>query len=186
MHASLCYSWRQQHRLCCSWIVSLLQPPAVLTMHLPPIFSIVLPLATALVGIFTYNHGTASIFRCPGFLNPFHSPHHSSWNTWFHPFRSLPSADAGSRQKDWNILYHLGGNGPWIEKIDGDSQSLGIAPPEGCSVDQVHMVWTSSSISCLSGPLANQVYRWHAMRRGIQLMGLEVVCKECPPPAGVV
>lgn len=121
-----------------------LQPPAVLTMHLPPIFSIVLPLATALVGIFTYNHGTASIFRCPGFLNPFHSPHHSSWNTWFHPFQSLPLAEAGSRKKGWNILYHLGGNGPWIEKIDGDSESLGIAPPEGCLVDQVHMVCTSS------------------------------------------
>lgn len=44
----------------------------------------------------------------------------------------------------WNILYHLGGNGPWIEKIDGVMEG-GLRLPEGCEVDMAHMVgqlWT--------------------------------------------
>jgi len=40
---------------------------------------------------------------------------------------------------DWNILYHIGGNGPWIQKIDGVVQE-GFGPPAGCHVEQVHMV----------------------------------------------
>lgn len=44
---------------------------------------------------------------------------------------------------DWNILYHIGGNGPWIQKIDGVVQK-GFGPPPGCHVEQVHMV----SIGC--------------------------------------
>jgi hypothetical protein len=39
----------------------------------------------------------------------------------------------------WNILYHLGGNGPWIPKIDGVVKG-GIDVPEGCEVQQIHMV----------------------------------------------
>ena len=45
---------------------------------------------------------------------------------------------------DWNILYHLGGNGPWIEKVDGVAHG-GIGVPEGCRVEQVHMVRVESS-----------------------------------------
>lgn len=40
---------------------------------------------------------------------------------------------------DWNILYHIGGNSPWIQKIDGVVQA-GFGPPPGCHVEQVHMV----------------------------------------------
>lgn len=39
----------------------------------------------------------------------------------------------------WNVLYHVGGNGPWIQKIDGVVEG-GIGPPEGCVVEQIHMV----------------------------------------------
>lgn len=38
-----------------------------------------------------------------------------------------------------DLFYHLGGNGPWIPKIDGTVEG-GIDPPEGCRVTQVHMV----------------------------------------------
>jgi acid phosphatase len=68
-------------------------------------------------------------------------PFQSSWNSWFHPQRSDGDLGlgAGAVTKDWNILYHLGGNGPWVEKtidvVDG-----GIAPPDGCEVVQVHMM----------------------------------------------
>ncbi|KAL3493609.1 histidine phosphatase superfamily [Aspergillus germanicus] len=38
----------------------------------------------------------------------------------------------------WNLHYHLGGYGPWVEKLDGHVQ--GIEVPTGCRVDQVHMM----------------------------------------------
>lgn len=46
---------------------------------------------------------------------------------------------AGAITKGWNILYHLGGNGPWVEKVI-DVVDGGIAVPTGCEVEQVHMV----------------------------------------------
>lgn len=88
-----------------------------------------------------------SCIRLPDFLShlqspvSFHhgSPHVSSWSTWFHPQGSI---DPRSQLENGrNRLYNLGRTGPWVEMIDhvlppGD----GIGPPEGCSVDQVHMV----------------------------------------------
>ena len=57
-----------------------------------------------------------------------------------HGFDSGATAQrAGKIDKDWNILYHLGGNGPWIQKVD-DVVTNDIAPPEGCTVQQVHMI----------------------------------------------
>ena len=44
------------------------------------------------------------------------------------------------RKHEWNILYHLGGDGPWIEKVDGVVKG-GITVPEGCQIDMVHMVY---------------------------------------------
>ncbi|XHF96587.1 hypothetical protein AWENTII_000212 [Aspergillus wentii] len=64
------------------------------------------------------------------------SPHHASWNTWFHPFRSHAGSSDTDQKKEWDLLYHLGGIGPWVEKVDGE----GISPPEGCSIDQVHLL----------------------------------------------
>ena len=65
-------------------------------------------------------------------------PYTSSWASWWHPQRFQGSSTSAIRH-GWNILYHLGGNGPWIEKIDGVVKG-GIAPPKGCTVEQVHMV----------------------------------------------
>ncbi|THX01009.1 phosphoglycerate mutase-like protein [Aureobasidium pullulans] len=55
-------------------------------------------------------------------------------NNWMYP-----QISATNTTNDWNILYHLGGNGPWIPKVDGVVEG-GLAPPEGCRVEQVHMV----------------------------------------------
>jgi hypothetical protein len=71
-------------------------------------------------------------------------PHHASWSSWWHPHRSdgTPAEHkkgAGSITAAWNILYHLGGNGPWVEKII-DTVDGGVAVPEGCQIEQVHMV----------------------------------------------
>ncbi|KAH0555685.1 hypothetical protein GP486_006372 [Trichoglossum hirsutum] len=53
-------------------------------------------------------------------------PYTSSWRSWWHPERGGRS----SIEKGWNLLYHLGGNGPWIEKVDGIVDG-GIGVPEG-------------------------------------------------------
>lgn len=77
-------------------------------------------------------------------------PHAASWKSWWHPQRISSGEErhlgtlrqgqgGGAISSDWNILYHLGGNGPWIEKVDGVVEG-GIAAPEGCKVEQVHMV----------------------------------------------
>lgn len=46
---------------------------------------------------------------------------------------------SGYQDGDWDLFYHLGGNGPWIPKAEG----LGHPDdplPKGCAVDQVHLV----------------------------------------------
>lgn len=68
------------------------------------------------------------------------APHVASWTTWFHPFHSLNSSGRPRGRKGWNILHHLGGNGPWIEKSTGTDELPTLAPPEGCTIDQVHLV----------------------------------------------
>lgn len=77
-------------------------------------------------------------YECAG------KPHHSSWSSWWHPQRNDGSIldrgqGAGATTKDWNILYHLGGNGPWVEKVI-DVVDGGVGVPEGCEVEQVHMM----------------------------------------------
>ena len=42
-------------------------------------------------------------------------------------------------ESPWNMLYHLGGNGPWITKLDGTLHE-DVEPPMGCKVEQAHMV----------------------------------------------
>lgn len=62
---------------------------------------------------------------------------HQAW--WSETDYQAGSSQAGCRKDEWNILYHLGGNGPWIEKID-DVVEGGIRAPDGCEVDMVHML----------------------------------------------
>ena len=40
---------------------------------------------------------------------------------------------------EWHLFYHLGGNGPWIQKVDHVLHN-DVDVPTGCSVDQVHML----------------------------------------------
>lgn len=47
--------------------------------------------------------------------------------------------DSWRNQVAWNILYHVGGNGPWIQKVHGVVEG-GVGAPDGCCVDQVHIV----------------------------------------------
>ncbi|KAL4805869.1 histidine phosphatase superfamily [Aspergillus unguis] len=67
------------------------------------------------------------------------SPYHPSWSTWLDPSRKIDLRGSSIPEQDgWNIHHHLGGYGPWIEKIDGPIQ--GIEPPAECHVEQVHMM----------------------------------------------
>lgn len=58
---------------------------------------------------------------------------------WTHP---QVLANHNTTNGDWNILYHLGGNGPWIPKVDGPFGDE-LSVPEGCKIEQVHMVGTT-------------------------------------------
>lgn len=46
---------------------------------------------------------------------------------------------AGNDKQQEDLFYHLGGNGPWIPKRR-DVLEHGVEPPEGCKVEQVHMM----------------------------------------------
>ncbi|ETN40734.1 uncharacterized protein HMPREF1541_05014 [Cyphellophora europaea CBS 101466] len=52
---------------------------------------------------------------------------------------AVPSPPTSEEAHNWNLFYHLGGNGPWIPK-----HTRGGTPddalPDGCMVDQVHMM----------------------------------------------
>lgn len=81
------------------------------------------------------------------------SPHYASWNSWwFHrrmwtghgsdSFRRHHHRKGRSKtsKSEWNVLYHLGGNGPWIELDPALASTAEVEMPAGCAVDQVHMV----------------------------------------------
>ncbi|KAJ9211710.1 hypothetical protein DTO166G4_6717 [Paecilomyces variotii] len=105
------------------------------------------------ISLYTQEQGLSQIFSTlshrAGLCRPdsesLHTflPHTASWNTWFHPQRAGPDPPR-ERRKGWNILYHLGGYGPWIEKVDGTASTIGqgdaVAPPVGCVVDQIHVM----------------------------------------------
>ena len=75
------------------------------------------------------------------------SPHVASWKTWFHPLQSAAGSTSKDYRKGWNLLQHLGGVGPWIEKIDEGDDTSDLAPPEGCLIDQIHLVCKKSTFS---------------------------------------
>ena len=67
-----------------------------------------------------------------------------------HPLRNgaRPTPAAMTDYTPPELFYHLGGNGPWIPKINGTIDE-GIEPPAGCRVTQVHMVWHCGGTSSL-------------------------------------
>lgn len=116
--------------------------------RLPLPLALLLPLLTVLLasksksynnlgsGVGSFSHPDTSQTEEYVLASPnirLYSPHGASWRTWFHPRRT----GSAGRKGEWNLLYHLGGNGPWVELGEGQA---GIEPPEGCIVDQVHMV----------------------------------------------
>jgi acid phosphatase len=67
------------------------------------------------------------------------TPWSGNWRTWSnHHEATRPSASQPSGEV-WNILHHLGGNGPWIENIH-EAAATSYDIPDNCSIDQVHLV----------------------------------------------
>ncbi|KAE8387504.1 histidine phosphatase superfamily [Aspergillus alliaceus] len=95
-------------------------------------WTLIISLLTAIVSVSYYTRSPSA--------SEVGSPHCASWNTWFNPFE-YPSNRSRTvwQGNDWNLLYHLGGNGPWVEKIDGPG-ARGVDPPNGCAIEQVHMM----------------------------------------------
>lgn len=120
---------------------------------MPPLLTFIIPFLAVFIGTFCYNRGS-SLLPSPvfQFLTSYDQfsipPHYASWDTWFHPYRALSTGSA--RRKGWNIHHHLGGTGPWIEMIDDkEFKSGGIHPPEGCFIDQIHMVCSLRPVGML-------------------------------------
>lgn len=70
-------------------------------------------------------------------LPSFLQTQHAGW--WSKKPNHQLKSDSGVDADEWDLLYHLGGNGPWVEKVDGVVEG-GIQVPAGCKVDMVHMV----------------------------------------------
>lgn len=74
------------------------------------------------------------------------SPHFPGWGTWINPDRwtkggiTTPAAVIGTSRRltEQELLYKLGGNGPWIQRFTPGSPDN--RPPPSCRVEQVHMV----------------------------------------------
>lgn len=145
---------------------------------MPPILTFAIPLLAAFLGTFCYNRGS-SILPSPvtqllSSYNQSVPPHYASWNTWFHPSRTVTT----EKPKGWNQHYYLGGNGPWVEMIDDENLNLGsIHPPEGCFVDQVHMVWfLRLKLEATPDCTYDLTYRrCRAMQKDIQLNQSDIV-----------
>ncbi|KAI5197755.1 phosphoglycerate mutase-like protein [Aureobasidium subglaciale] len=63
----------------------------------------------------------------------------SNWTSPITSIANITNFTNVTAKGDWNIFYHLGGNSPWIPKLDGVVEG-GFSPPEGCRVEQVHMM----------------------------------------------
>lgn len=122
-------------------------------MALRSLLRALVPLLAIFLGLAFYQNVTVSSLPIIQSLTPIvgacqPAPHAASWSTWFHPLQSPAGDGANPPRKEWNLLHHLGGNGPWVEKT-GQTGGPSLAPPEGCSVDQIHLVcsqnWSSIS-----------------------------------------
>lgn len=88
----------------------------------------------AIAGSFVYRAGPAN--RGEPYLSP------SFLSQAFAQFLHVDDQevfDADESTDSWSVIEHLGGNSPWIRKRHGVANET-LEPPEGCYVDQVHMV----------------------------------------------
>lgn len=95
----------------------------------------------AVAGFFVYNVGSArdgqlhlsSSFTYQAFAQLLHVDDQQVLHT-------VDSTDS------WDVIEHLGGNSPWIPKRHSVANES-LEPPNGCYVDQVHMVSAAKSRS---------------------------------------
>ncbi|CEJ59689.1 hypothetical protein PMG11_08301 [Penicillium brasilianum] len=104
---------------------------------------VIYPLLVILAAVLLYSYGpehSLTTLVSPVTHHTPTSPYAASWRSWFHPLQSQLGYAPTSLKKDWNVLHHLGGNGPWVEMLDEGSRTPDLAPSPGCSIDQVHMM----------------------------------------------
>jgi len=75
------------------------------------------------------------------------------------PFKFVEKQATDKPSNQWNLLYHLGGNGPWIPKIDGVVDG-GIATPNGCRIDMIHMVLRMFALLLVGELIKADVTTW--------------------------
>ncbi|PWW78411.1 phosphoglycerate mutase-like protein [Tuber magnatum] len=79
------------------------------------------------------------------------------------------ASNCPDQKGEWNILYHLGGNGPWVEKVDGVVKG-GILVPDGCEIDMAHMMSRHGE----RFPTKNAGARMIALLKKIKSSGVEL------------
>ena len=58
--------------------------------------------------------------------------------------QDISSLRSGSSHDHWNVLHHMGGNSPWVQKTE-EVVNGSVDIPPGCRIDQVHMVGVTLS-----------------------------------------
>jgi acid phosphatase len=101
-----------------------------------------MPVMICLLVYLLFMFSPTHTFRLPISLEQVLPSYLQTDNSGWWPPEYKPPKDSGYGGGDWNILYHLGGNGPWIEKVDGVVDGS-MKVPGGCEVDMVHMVISS-------------------------------------------
>lgn len=120
-------------------------------------FGLIFPLLALYLAISLYSNG--ALCYLSRFCGPqsnrleIRTPHQASWITWFHPLQDTTEYQSEGEPNNWNLFHHLGGYGPWIEKSGTEGEVSSLAPPDGCRIDQVHMVGTY--LQCWSIALSN-------------------------------
>lgn len=98
-----------------------------------------MPVMICLLVYLLFMFSPTHTFRLPISLEQVLPSYLQTDNSGWWPPEYKPPKDSGYGGGDWNILYHLGGNGPWIEKVDGVVDGS-MKVPGGCEVDMVHMM----------------------------------------------
>jgi hypothetical protein len=152
---------------------------SALMAFLNSLTKVTFPFLIILAAVFLYTDGPeCSLKTIKSLVSPVvdhtpTSPYSASWRSWFHPFQRQSGSRYRSLKKKWNVLHHLGGNGPWVEMLDEGGISPDLAPPPGCVIDQVHMVCRYNDLKCSGESMLNDL-RCRGMPKDIlrRLLGI--------------
>ena len=112
--------------------------PLLTIVHMFSLKALIFSLLTAIAGVLYYSYTSLS-YSPPCHNSGVSAPRSVSWKIWL---GSSPTPCIGN-DDDWSLHHHLGGYGPWVSKLTGEPEPHELDPLDGCSIDQIHMVFPS-------------------------------------------